>query len=163
MTSLLIVAAATGCHRSRPKGFPSLCPVRVTVENDGVPAEDVDLCLISERTVPWSVSGRTDSGGTAELATSQGNYTKAGAPVGTFKVTLHKNFPPIEELPGNQVEALSPQEKMQYTAKVEEERRARKELAEETTPSYLGNVNETPVRLEITKETRTVTIELGDY
>ena len=164
---LAVIAAlvsAAGCRGGKPAGFPRLVPVEIGVERDGVPMEDVDLCLISDsQTAPWSVSGRTGSGGKAGLVTSQGSYSKTGAPCGTFRVTLRKSIPPIEELPGSEVEALPPQEKAEYTAKIAADRAERNEMIEESTPAFLGNIKETPVTVDITEETHNITIKIDDY
>lgn len=161
---IALLAAAAGCRGGKPAGFPRLVPVEIGVERDGAPMEDVDLCLISDsQTAPWSVSGRTGSGGTAGLITSQGSYSKAGAPCGTFRVTLRKSIPPIEELPGNEVEALPPREKVEYTAKIAADRAERDEMIEESTPAFLGNIKETPVTVEITEDTHNITIKIDDY
>ena len=164
---LAVIAAfvsVTGCRGGKPAGFPHVIPVEIGVERDGVPMEDVDLCLISDsQTTPWSVSGRTGSDGKAGLITSQGSYSKAGAPCGTFRVTLRKSIPPIEELPGSEVEALPPQEKAEYEAKIAADRAARNEMIEESTPAYLGNIKETPVTIEISEETQNITIKIDDY
>lgn len=161
---IALLGAAGGCRGGKPAGFPPLVPVEIGVERDGAPMEDVDLCLISDRqTVPWSVSGRTGSNGTAGLITSQGSYSKTGAPCGTFRVTLRKSIPPIEELPGNEVEALPPQEKAEYAAKIAADRAERDEMIGESTPAFLGNIKETPVTIEITKDTHNITIKIDDY
>ncbi len=164
LMTVFCVPFVFGCHSAKPKGFPAVYPIQITVQKGGEPMEDVDLTLIADQqNVAWSISGRTGSNGVAQLLTSQGNYSKEGAPSGSFRVTCRKNIEPIEELPGHDVETLPPQEKAEYMAKVAADRQARKEIIEESTPAIFGSVKETPILIELSKDSKTVTIDLNDY
>ncbi|MDR3197731.1 MAG: hypothetical protein LBU34_07660 [Planctomycetaceae bacterium] len=91
MISLLTVVFSMGCgnERRRPEGMPKLyrCTLRLTQE--GIPLANAVVSLHSvSQTFSWTVGGRTDENGTAEIFTD--SYFK-GVPEGDFKIVVHKS------------------------------------------------------------------------
>ncbi|MDO5566319.1 MAG: hypothetical protein Q4G59_06645 [Planctomycetia bacterium] len=89
LTLVFFVVISAGCKgEKRPKGFPELYPVTLEVLNEGKPAEDVAITLVSkDQSIRWSVGGRTDASGKAILMT-HGQYR--GVPSGDYSVTMTK-------------------------------------------------------------------------
>jgi hypothetical protein len=102
---LLTVPLFNGCgnERVRPKGMPQLYRCTLFFTQDGVPLADAIISLhpISQP-FSWTIGGRTDETGTAEIFTD--SYFK-GVPEGDFKVVVHKSEivtpKPPEVLPQN--------------------------------------------------------------
>lgn len=81
------LALAAGCNRVKlPDGMPELFPMKVTVTQDGKPAEGVEI-ICHKGSLGYGVSGVSDSSGVAELKT---NGQFKGAPAGEYTVTATK-------------------------------------------------------------------------
>ncbi|MDO5554977.1 MAG: hypothetical protein Q4G68_14570 [Planctomycetia bacterium] len=88
LVSLLLVNEGCG-RKKRPNGLPDLRPCKITVTQNGQPAEGVLVMLapVEGGTCPWAVTGHTDANGTAVIMT-HGEYR--GAPEGHYKIFLSK-------------------------------------------------------------------------
>jgi len=91
ITPLLIAVFFIGCGdaRKRPEGMPKLYRCTLNFTQKGEPLADalVSLYPVSQ-TFSWTISGRTDEKGKAEIFTD--SYFK-GAPEGDFKVVVYKS------------------------------------------------------------------------
>ena len=86
--TMAFLLTLSGCHKNVPKGFPKIYPCKITLTQEGTPAEGVRVYLLSKgEKCPWSIGGVTDASGVAVLKT-HGQYV--GAPKGTFAIVLEK-------------------------------------------------------------------------
>ncbi|MDR1385175.1 MAG: hypothetical protein LBJ67_15195 [Planctomycetaceae bacterium] len=88
---LLIVIFFGGCgdERRRPKGMPKLYRCTLSFTQKGIPLTDALISLYPvSQSFAWTISGRTDKTGTAEIFTD--SYFK-GMPEGDFKVVVYKS------------------------------------------------------------------------
>ena len=104
--------------------------------------------------------GTTDSSGNAVIKTSLGAYTTAGAPVGTCKVTLDKEFEmPASSLTPDQVSDLTPEQAEKYS----KERMAAIDKAR-IIPEKIANIASTPLTVVVASGAGgTLTVELSEY
>ncbi len=100
--------AAVGCGLKKPEGIPALHPAKVIVKNAGAPIANVNVFFAQQggTTGNWSTTGKTDSGGVAEIQTSQGEWKSPGVPEGKYKIYLTKipeaaPEPPPEDIANN--------------------------------------------------------------
>jgi len=88
---LLYVALMSGCGGpQRPPGLPQLYDCALTFQfADGSPVNSAGVTLVPENATlgQWSISGTTDSAGTAKIYTSA---DFAGAPAGKYKILVRK-------------------------------------------------------------------------
>ena len=89
LVSGCLLALAVGCGEPRPEGMPELYPATITVMQDGSPLPGAAVTLLPQDTAlaRWPAGGITDSSGKVAVHTYS---TYAGAPAGTFKVTVSK-------------------------------------------------------------------------
>lgn len=85
-----------GCQEKLPDGMPKLIrSASVSVTQDGKPLEDATVLLVgADGSIPWSVGGKTNAAGNANLVT-HGQYP--GAPEGKFKVVVNKREEPVSK------------------------------------------------------------------
>jgi hypothetical protein len=91
MIPLLILICFNGCgnEREQPKGMPKLYRCTLCFTQENVPLADAVVSLYSvSQTFSWTIGGRTDENGTAEIFTDA--YFK-GAPEGDFKIVVRKS------------------------------------------------------------------------
>jgi hypothetical protein len=153
------LAFEIGCGQKKPSGFPALVPCSVSVTKDGKP---IDKTVVSLSPVSgggeWIASGITDSGGNAEISTSQGSYSAKGAPESEFKVFLTR---PIEiDLNVSQQEVfdMSPAEREKLKKETD-----RLTEAARIIPEKLESIVTTPVKISVKKGEPVYKIELSDY
>jgi len=136
-----------GCGPQLPDGMPRLYPVTITVTQEGQPFPEALVSLRSVDTAAtgtWTIGGRTGADGTVELYTSGFR----GAPVGTFRVVLFRedNVGLAEReaaaLRGDPFEGIV----VRIWSLVQEE---------------YNHPDRTPIEIEITPDTRTLTIDAG--
>jgi len=91
----------SGCAKDdgRPKDFPKVHPVSITITQEGQPLEGASVVLESATKSKYSSSGTTDVSGVATIKT----YSYLGAPVGDYTVLVKKS------VPENQVEMKTPE------------------------------------------------------
>jgi hypothetical protein len=139
----LSVPILSGCGSKRvpPEGMPTLYRCSVQITQNGQPLTDAVVTLHStSEHFPWTINGRTDEKGQAEIFTH--GYFK-GAPKGNFKVTVDKLETVIPPLP--EVMPTSEQELTELFNKREEEIKEYRLVdvmftQEESTPFFI-NVN----------------------
>jgi hypothetical protein len=91
----------SGCSSKRvpPQGMPTLYRCSILITQNGQPLADAVVSLHStSENFPWTINGRTNEKGQAEIFTH--GYFK-GAPAGDFKVTVDKLetvVPPLPEV-----------------------------------------------------------------
>ncbi|MDR2438434.1 MAG: hypothetical protein LBE12_03550 [Planctomycetaceae bacterium] len=89
----------SGCGGGRvpPQGMPTLYPCSIQITQKNQPLTDAVVSLHStSENFPWTINGRTDEKGQAEIFTH--GYFK-GAPAGDFRVTVDKLETVIPPLP----------------------------------------------------------------
>jgi hypothetical protein len=79
----------SGCQqKSRPADFPKLYPCKITITQDKIPVENVQISLYDNHiSNKWSIGGTTNTSGVAVIRV-HGQFF--GAPSGKFKVVLSK-------------------------------------------------------------------------
>ena len=117
---LIFTFSVSGCGPGAPPGFPQVVPCEISLVKDGVPLPQVTVLLVSEGGKEWFVSGETDANGVTKINTSINTYSQAGAPEGTYKVTLSQ-IPQIQsEKSQQEIFDMSPAEKAAYKAKMDQ-------------------------------------------
>jgi hypothetical protein len=91
LVTILIFLVCSGCSNdNRPKDFPRLYPVTLTITQDDQPLDNALVLLYAENEVDarWTVGSRTDAQGKAIIMT-HGQFR--GSPAGKFKVCVMKS------------------------------------------------------------------------
>ncbi len=92
LLTLLVIAGwglfiFSGCSKVKtPDGMPELISFDLVITQEGEPLCEADVYLKGEG-IPYTISGKTDSGGKAELKT-EGKYP--GIPAGKYTVSVKK-------------------------------------------------------------------------
>jgi hypothetical protein len=149
--SLLVVCTFSGCSKEpRPAGMPRLYPVSLKIVQEGETLEGAMVQLIPEDSAnsSWGPGGTTDASGIAVLQTN-GKYK--GAPLGKYKVTVSKK----EKEPHPNPELAGGPEFRQYLAVLKTLK-----TYSFVEPQY-GSIKDTPLRVEITANEKTYTIDAG--
>jgi hypothetical protein len=107
----------SGCGGEQlPPGIPKLYPATITVVQDGHPLAGAEVIILNaDPSTNWSAGGVTDSNGVLKLKT-MGRY--AGAPLGTYKVSVSKIEVPDITLPSDVPD--DPAERKEYNRIVKE-------------------------------------------
>jgi hypothetical protein len=79
----------SGCQQeSQPTDFPKIYPCKITITQNKVPVENIQISLYDNHiSNKWSIGGITNTSGVAVIRT-HGQF--AGVPSGKFKVVLSK-------------------------------------------------------------------------
>ena len=86
LSFLVVFIIFAGCSDTKkPAGLPALHPCEVTITQDGKPLAGANVVFYGDQT--WAIGGGTDESGIAKIYT---HGTFAGAPAGTYKVTITK-------------------------------------------------------------------------
>jgi hypothetical protein len=129
-----------GCSDGNPKkpeGFPTLYPVTLILTQEGKPLTETTVTLIvQDQSTKWGTSGFSNTEGKIELKTAG----FIGVPASKYKVVITKTV--SEGIPTTPDESGDPKT---YT------------LVEK----IYTDPNTTPLTLEITPETKDVTLEVG--
>ena len=158
---IVAVPFITGCGSSRPNDMVDTAPCTVTVLQNGSPMSGVVVTLFLEGGNPSLVPrGTTDGSGNAVIKTSLGAYTTAGAPIGTCKVTLDKEFEePPSTLTPDQVSDLTSEQAAKYA----QERKAAIDKAR-IIPEKIASVARTPLSLTVAPGSGgTLTVEISEH
>jgi hypothetical protein len=129
-----------GCQgEPLPDGMPKLCPVSVTIVQEGKPLANASIRLIpDDSTNKWSSGGSTNESGVAKLFT-HGKF--AGVPAGSYKVTVTK------------IEMPAPVSADQQ--KLLEKSASADEPTYDLVPAQYSLPNQTPLRLTVKSEGNT--------
>jgi hypothetical protein len=86
---LIVLIIFSGCQQEpHPADLPKLYSCKITITQDKVPAENVQISLYDNHlSNKWSIGGITNTSGTAVIQT-HGQFS--GVPSGKFKVVLSK-------------------------------------------------------------------------
>ncbi|MDR1269469.1 MAG: hypothetical protein LBK82_08085 [Planctomycetaceae bacterium] len=128
-----------GCSDSNPKkpeGFPTLYPVTLILTQEGKPLAETTVTLIAKNKSKWGSSGFSNTDGKVELKTNG----FIGVPAGQFNIVVTKTI--SEGMPTTPDETGNPKT---YT------------LIEK----IYTDPNTSPLTLEVTSETKDVTLETG--
>lgn len=159
---LLFALVFSGCTGSNlPEGWPKkVVPCSVTVTKGGRPIDGATVFLISTSTGGnWTVSGKTDAQGVAEIYTTCSATSKSGAPVGDFKVIISKANPPVAEtVPKAVLDAMGYEERKAHDEKRAAERAKQAPLV----PTALTQNGTTPLTISV-QEKGELTVDLDDY
>ncbi|MDR3197252.1 MAG: hypothetical protein LBU34_05225 [Planctomycetaceae bacterium] len=87
--TIVSLSCFCGCGEKQPDGFPPLHSVTISIKENAVPLENVNVAFYNEDgSIPqWSIGGVTDAKGITQLKT-YGKYD--GVPEGIYKVVLSK-------------------------------------------------------------------------
>ena len=151
--------ACVGCGGGKPAGIPALCPATVKVVNGSAPVVGANVFLVpTSVSGSWSVSGVTDSTGTATIKTSQGDWSGTGAPADEYKIYITK-LAQIEEpeMPSD-MENNKNAEAEDYA-----ERLKRLEAASKEIPKVLNDASTSGLSISVTSSGGEETIDVGIY
>jgi len=148
-----------GCN-SAPDGMPVLYPCKVTILDGGDPAgAEIIVALQSDPpTANAVIFGQTDPSGIAEINTRFKNFEGAGAPEGTYKITLKKGIDVPHTKTADERKRMSPPEQNAYEA----ERDAARAKIQNIVPESLGSVDTSELVIEVTREGGECTVDLAD-
>jgi hypothetical protein len=154
-------ALLSGCGGTPvPKDFPQTFPCKIKVTNGSTPLVGVAVNLFPDQPLPnIIVDGITDTTGTAWIQTRHGDYSKAGAPNGEYKIRL------IEVIDTGIPQLTSAEE----YALTEQQRDAReKEIISKTEslrviPKTLISPATTPLKLSVSAAEAELEIDVTKY
>ena len=155
ITLLLAIFLLPGCGESLPDGMPRLYPASIAVVQEGTPLEGAIVQLIPENEdhSAWVPTGTTDAQGVAVLQT---NGRFAGAPLGSYRVTVTKREQ--EPHPHPELAAYPPGDpNHQRFVEIGRNLRAFNLVA----PIY-SSVVDTPLRVEIVAGQRNYEVDAGE-
>jgi hypothetical protein len=131
------VAGCSNNNIPKPEGFPDIYPVTLTMTQEGKLLTGTTVTLVAQdQSTKWGTSGFSNTEGKIELKTAG----FIGVPAGKYKVVITKTV--SEGIPTTPDESGDPKT---YT------------LVEK----IYTDPNTTPLTLEITPETKDVTLEVG--
>ncbi|MDO5552909.1 MAG: hypothetical protein Q4G68_04030 [Planctomycetia bacterium] len=153
----IAVFITCGCNETNPDGITKVVPAKIHVTVGGSPLAQADLQLVGEGDLSGvAVSGQTDSQGLASLTSVKGDWVKAGAPLGNYRVVVQKQQQ-IEGLKSmEEVTDMKEEERKAYHAKIEA---ARKNMRLPFAEAYTS-VKTTPLTLEITESKEEILLNL---
>ena len=154
---LFVVLFFVGCDNA-PAGFPRVVPCTLTIVKDDVPLPQVTVMLITEGGTEWFVSGNSNESGIAEIQTLLGSFSRRGAPVGTYKVTLMQL--PQVEIRYTQQELFD----MSPTERAAEQARMEREIANARAfPVEFENAVTTPITIEVVEPRTSIRLNVSDW
>jgi len=138
----------SGCGPEMPPGFPKVYPVSLTVTQGDQPLAGATVSLRpTDLSIgDWAIGGKTDENGVVELLT----HGYRGAPAGTFKVVVTKTV----------MEGTDARDEAMQRGDIAAAQRVQLRLWSYVREEY-GNLERTPLEVEITKETRTLSVDAG--
>jgi len=149
----VLLMTVTGCGQAKPDGLPPLQKVSLILQQDGSPLAGASVSLFPEdKSIKWSVGGRSNDRGEVVLRT-HGQYT--GVPLGKYVITVTKQEFTQSSLP--ETAPLDPGEYAEWQRKKEEEVLPVYDLVNPT----LGSQTTSTLTIEITKESKSETIDCG--
>jgi hypothetical protein len=149
----------TGCSSNVPPGFPkNLKPFSIKLLHEGQPVEKAIITMSGESSAGagFRIMGVTGTDGTAAMETSINNYTKRGAPAGTYKAVVSHT----PKLPSDSEDSskMTEDELAAYAVKQNAEYAA----AVKIVPLVWNGINTTPVTITVPEKGGSVTIEITD-
>ena len=137
-----------GCGEKLPSGMPRPVPCEIVVIQEGEPLEGAVVRLVPVDGTPWDAVGRTDaSGRTSTYALDR----YKGAVPGKYKVVVSKT----EQ--GGQTEPLSSEEYQRLQMQGQD----MSVLSFNLVAEQYGEVEQTPLEIEVAKGTPTHTLDVG--
>jgi hypothetical protein len=150
----------SGCGKKLPANWPKTYPCTIKVTKNGMALGNAMVILSPTNSAGnnWAVSGITNVNGVAVIHTSFINYTEAGAPEGTFIVTISKQLPPIPDpTPQEELEKMDYWERQAHIAKLDAEANKRPPIV----PIKYSDVKQTTLKIEVkTNTTNEATFEI---
>jgi hypothetical protein len=143
----------TGCSEKKPDGLPLLQKVTLVVQQDGKPLAGASVSLAPEdKSITWSVGGVSNDKGEVTVRT-HGQYQ--GAPLGKYTVIVTK----LENTPSS----LPEQAPLDAAAYTEWQRQRDAEVLPvyDLVEPQVGKANTSLLKIEITKATKTETLDCG--
>ncbi|MDR3108571.1 MAG: carboxypeptidase-like regulatory domain-containing protein [Planctomycetaceae bacterium] len=158
---ILLFVVMMGCSQSnKPKDFPNLVPVKITVIDGTTPIEGVSVVLMQTDTGTSLVAGgNTDKAGVLNVTTSQATYQAKGCPVGKYKVTLSKSPKLPSEKTREEINQMTPEETDAYTKIITKEAKQAKPII----PPSLSSITTTKLEVEIPSGGTEITININEY
>lgn len=149
-----------GCNPSVPSNFPSVVPVKVTVNDQGSPIDNVAVVFtVSDSGVSHIVGGNTDPSGVVELKTTQATHQVKGCPLGKYKVTLNKAPKLPSEKTREEINRMTPEETNAYSQIIEKETKEAKPII----PTPLTSITTTPITVEVPAGGKDFTFDISEY
>lgn len=137
-----ILASACGSSKT-PDGMPSLIQCTVIITQDGKPLHNANVSFLPEdSSSKWNASGSTDTSGKALMYTWS---VHKGVAAGKYKVTVRKVE--TEKLPPAPSGSTQPSRSPDSFSLIEKQ---------------YGNVESTPLMVEIAKGTKEITLDVGE-
>jgi len=157
---LVLISTLSGCNSKRPTGFPELVSYTLQVGKNGQPVQDASVNLVPEKTgQEWTVGGATNDKGLVVFYTHMNAYMEKGVPEGKYKVTISKIPDVPERLSKQEMDKLSKEEFVEYTARLQKAMDA----APKEVPSILSSRSNTPLSITVTQTDNSLTVKLEDY
>jgi len=144
---MMLITVGCGGEK-RPDGFPPIYPVTIHVTQEGEPLEGASVALVApDGSVPWVVGGTTGADGKVKLRT-HGQFD--GAPAGKYNVQISKTvYEGYDE----------------YMASMNQNDTAAAQSIDvkvfQCVEDAYTSAKNTPVQVEITKETKILEVNAG--
>ena len=138
-----------GCGgEQRPDGLPPTYPLSIKVLQEGQPLDDATVTLyFADGSMNWTIGGVTDAGGVAKMYT-HGKFE--GAPEGSFNVTVSKML----------YEGKAEHDAAMDAGDTEAARRIEVNAWQLVADEYMIPAR-TPIKVEVTKGTKSLEIDAG--
>ena len=123
VTSFIIFMFFSGCSKPHPEGLPPLVPCTIQVVDGKKPIGGVDVNLTRQNGHGgWTLHGRTNGNGNAQIRTSVASFQASGVPVGDYEVFVSERIDLPKELspPQDEQMRMSSQEMAELVKKQEE-------------------------------------------
>ena len=118
---VLVVHGTTGCSK-KPKGFPKLHPMNITVTDGTESLPNLKIMFYPKSgSTAYVISGETKDGGVAQIYTMQGEYSSKGAPEGEYVVTIAEELTVEHRLTPEERSRLTIPEKAAYAQEREKQ------------------------------------------
>ena len=158
----LTLTLSTGCGQKMPDGFPAVYPCTVTVTDAGKPVDNVTVTLApldGAVSGSFTTSGTTDGSGVATLSTVWGTFAKAGAPLGSSKVVLIKQFDLVNTKTPEELSMLNATDLQNYVKECEAER----DKLGKAVPEVFRNVTSTPLEITVSESGGELKVDVAEY
>ncbi|MDR3111184.1 MAG: hypothetical protein LBU65_16065 [Planctomycetaceae bacterium] len=151
--TLLIAFAAIGCGKNLPADWPKTYPCKITVTKGGVPLDGAMVTLTpTGGGGNYAIGGITDAQGVAVIQTSYTNYSEAGSPEGSFKVTITKSLPEfVDPTPQSKLDAMDYEERVKHVQKMDEEANKRPPIV----PKSISDSSATTLTIDVKSDGKT--------
>ena len=155
-----IAAVFTASCSKVPEGMPKTYPCTIKVIKDSAPVDGANIVLYPENPLADLISsGVTDASGNAKIVSLYKNYQGKGVPEGSYKMTITK-LPFVEHTKTpHEIASMSPGDQIAY----EKEFLAKRDALPKIVPDALTNVEDTPLKVDVTSSGSVLEVNLSEY